>query len=157
MSITVRKKPDGRGFMQYEETHTDYGDVLRLSESSAAKGPCAWITTGIVRDKTRGAAVGAEAVVDNNGVHMTYEQVATLHAQLGDWLQHGFKVDELGDDEKVPVPSPAYPYAEGDWIVLGPEIFAGSAEEGAKPLEEAKEKTVICWQGMNFVPQEEAP
>ncbi len=95
MSITVKKEPSERGFMQYEPIHTDYGDVLRFGESSAAKGPCAWLSTDIVRDKTMGSIKGAEAVVDANNVHMTYEQVAALHAQLSDWLQRGFKLDEL--------------------------------------------------------------
>jgi hypothetical protein len=34
-----------------------------------------------------------------------------------------------------------YPYREGETVVLGPEVFAGADEQ------------VICWRGMNYVPQ----
>lgn len=39
-------------------------------------------------------------------------------------------------------PSPEYPYQDGDFIVLGPEVFV-SADGG-----------VICWRGRNYVPQD---
>jgi hypothetical protein len=35
-----------------------------------------------------------------------------------------------------------YPYQDGDVIVLGPEIFV------------AEDKSVICWRGENYVPQD---
>lgn len=40
---------------------------------------------------------------------------------------------------------PDYPYRDGDTIVLGPEIFAAS------------DGSVICWKGVNYVPQPEPP
>lgn len=34
-----------------------------------------------------------------------------------------------------------YPHEEGDTIVIGPECFA------------TKDGSVLCWQGVNYVPQ----
>lgn len=75
-------------------------------------------------------------------------------AFVGDWLlytERGYKVytnkafrasfDELVEETNS---STVYPYPDGDMTVLGPEIFAGHADDGTY---------VIAWKGENFVPQ----
>lgn len=52
--------------------------------------------------------------------------------------------------EAIPLRPKAYPYDSGDALVLGPEIFANTKMGPA-------ENTVICWQGVNFVPQHNQP
>jgi hypothetical protein len=43
------------------------------------------------------------------------------------------------------IPEPAYPYQEGDVTVIGPECFA------------KRDRSVLSWQGDNYVPQRQHP
>lgn len=71
-------------------------------------------------------------------------------AFVGDWVlytERGYKIytskafhssfDEVGTVEN----SPAYPYADGDTTVIGPECFA-------RP-----DGVVLSWKGVNYIPQ----
>lgn len=72
-------------------------------------------------------------------------------AFIGDWVlktERGFKVythvsfvqsfDETAELEG----QRAYPYEEGDFVIIGPECFS------------AKDESVLSWKGTNYVPQE---
>jgi hypothetical protein len=71
----------GRGFRHYEPIKTDYGHVVRVYESSAAKGPCLWLAVELDQGLP----------MEPGTAHLTLEQATAIRDALsaaidGHWM-----------------------------------------------------------------------
>lgn len=65
--------------------------------------------------------------------------------EIGPWVNRIARaIEEHGRslERAAATSGPAYPYADGETLVLGPETFV------------AKDGAVLCWKGQNYVKQE---
>jgi hypothetical protein len=82
-------------------------------------------------------------------------------ARVGDWIltsERGYKVYTpkaftVAFDKVNEAPVQAYPYPDGDTLVLGPEVFAGGSGTPGTPGAEAD---TICWKGESFYTMDRA-
>lgn len=66
-----------RGFLVYAggPIATDYGHDINVYESSAAKGPCVWLS------------VGESTVVKGSNAHLTLDQAKMVRAALDQFIE----------------------------------------------------------------------
>ena len=86
-------KTSDRGFKYWEEFETDFGHVLRISESSAAMEPklWLWVTKGEPR-------YGGDLPACDVGVHMTLKQAERLRDNLDAAIKNHYQVDHAETD-----------------------------------------------------------
>jgi len=79
---------------------------------------------------------------------LTPEDLEAVDASDVDWHETAIALQNEATDLKRQLAEARqnYPRPDGDFIVLGPEIFTGA--EGTVGA------GIICWKGQNFVPQE---
>ena len=71
-----------RGFAVLPEITTDYCTKWRLYESSAAKGPCAWIAL----DQPAPSHPG-QLAESSTHAHVTLDQLKAIHEQTGAMIE----------------------------------------------------------------------
>jgi hypothetical protein len=69
-----------RGFKRLKPIDTDYGEVLRIYESSSAMEPKVWMEVDF------GASVCGQENYESASVHLTFNQIDEMIAQLK-WIK----------------------------------------------------------------------
>jgi len=124
-------------------------DAVQITEKNFEE-VAAWCQGKIQTDESDRSTNGKRYIKVR--VHNPFNPRQT-QAFVGDWLLYtemGYKIYTpkaflASFDEASTVLQPvAYPYDGGGVTVLGPEIFV------------SEDRSVLCWRGQNYVPQEES-
>lgn len=85
-SVTVNRGFSARGFKHYEPIETDYGDVVKVYESSAAGDPHLWLAIDATR-RTPPPSGDSPELTAHLDVEGTKRLIATLQAGLANHYQ----------------------------------------------------------------------
>jgi len=86
-----------RGFRWYDDIHTDYGHVVRVYESSAAREPCLWLLVKLTEEGRATAQTNIEP--EAAMAHLTIEQAERVRDTLDAAIKNHYQPDSAARNE----------------------------------------------------------